>query len=92
MRAAVAALLVWLTAAAPGAADQPFTPPGPEESCRGVITAPPDLGVCFGTAAAGGEVGWLAGIACALRKVEAFQLQQLGCLETGIKRIESLRK
>jgi hypothetical protein len=57
-----------------------------------VITAPPDLSVCFGSAAVGGEVGWLAGIRCALRKVEDFQLQQLGCLEGGIKRIESLRK
>jgi hypothetical protein len=89
MRAATrGAFLLWLTMAVPGAADQIST----AESCPGVITAPPDLSVCFGPSAAGGEVGWLGGISCALRKVETFQLQQLGCLERGIKRIETLRK
>jgi hypothetical protein len=83
-------LFLWLISDAPRA--QLLAPAGQEESCPGVITAPPDLSVCFGSAAAGGEVGWLAGIRCALRKVEDFQLQQLGCLEGGIKRIETVRK
>jgi hypothetical protein len=82
------ALLLWLTTAVPGGADQIAV----EESCPGVITAPPDLGVCFGPGVVGGEVGWLGGITCALRRVEDFQLQQLSCLQRGVKRIETLRK
>src|SRR5258708_34640 len=81
------ALLLWLTTAVPGGAAQVAV----EESCPGVITAPPNLAVCFGPGVAGGEVGWLGGITCALSRVEDFQLQQLSCLQRGIKRIETLR-
>ncbi|HKC11714.1 MAG TPA: hypothetical protein VKI41_06615 [Vicinamibacteria bacterium] len=89
MRAATrGAFLLWLTVAVPEGAEQISQ----DESCPGVITAPPDLSVCFGPSAAGGEVGWLSGINCALRKVENFQFRQLRCLEGGVKRIETLRK
>ncbi len=90
--AVLAGVLLWLASSARAVAAEEGAPFGLEESCPGVITAPPELSVCFGGSAAGGEVGWLAGIQCALQKIENYQLQQLGCLEKGIKRIETLRK